>query len=92
MEKQQRGKTRAVVETLITFTPWLISMYTLYCLEYAELWTTETPHRGKTSVAILIIGMLSSFFVYSHFATKRNRQNVEPFAILPPISRARIDC
>ena len=53
--------------------PWLISMYTLYWLQYGEIWTTETAHRGKISVAILITGMGLSFLVHSFFA-KRARK------------------
>ena len=40
-------------------------MYTLYWLEYGEIWTTATPHRGKTSVIILLLGMSLSFLLYT---------------------------
>jgi hypothetical protein len=33
------------IKAAFAFTPWLISMYVLYYLEYGEVWTTETAHR-----------------------------------------------
>jgi hypothetical protein len=65
---------RSAVEVMLAFTPWLLSMYVLYWLEYGEIWTTETAHRGKIAVAILATGMLSSFIVQSYFV-KRRRKN-----------------
>ena len=56
------------LKVAIAFTPWLISMYVLYWLEYGEVWTPETAHRGKISVAILVVGMGLSFLVHSRFA------------------------
>jgi hypothetical protein len=56
------------IKAAFAFTPWLISMYVLYYLEYGEVWTTETAHRGKISVAILAVGMGLSFLVHSRFA------------------------
>lgn len=61
---------RNTLKVAIAFTPWLISMYVLYWLEYGEVWTTETAHRGKTSVAILAVGMGLSFLVQSRFAKR----------------------
>jgi hypothetical protein len=66
-------QTRYALEVVIAFTPWLISMYVLYWLEYGEIWTTETAHRGKISVAILAIGMGLSFLVHSHFAKREQK-------------------
>jgi hypothetical protein len=63
-----KRKTRYLLEIAIAFTPWLISMYTLYWLEYGEIWSTDTAHRGKISVAILVVGMVLSLFIQSHFA------------------------
>jgi hypothetical protein len=56
------------MQTVIAFVPWVLSAYLLYWLEYGEIWTTETAHRGKISVVILAIGMGLSFLVHSHFA------------------------
>ena len=63
-------QARHVLDTAMAFTPWLISMYTLYWLDYGEIWTSETAHRGKISVVILVIGMASSFFVHSYLARR----------------------
>ena len=59
-----------MIKVAIAMTPWLISMYVLYWLEYGEVWTTETAHRGKISVAILALGMGLSFLVQSRFAKR----------------------
>jgi hypothetical protein len=61
-------RARHALRVAIAFTPWLISMYVLYWLEYGEVWTTETAHRGKISAAILVVGMGLSFLVHSRFA------------------------
>jgi len=68
-----KTRTRHALEVVIAFTPWLISMYVLYWLEYGEIWTTETAHRGKIAVAILAVGMGLSFIVQSHFARREQK-------------------
>ena len=68
-----KTKTRYALEVAIAFTPWVISMYVLYWLDYSEIWTSETAHRGKIAVAILAVGMGLSFLVQSYFA-KRGRK------------------
>ncbi len=68
-----KTKTRYVLEVAIAFMPWLISMYVLYWLEYGEIWTSETAHRGKITVAILVVGMGLSFLVQSHFAEREQK-------------------
>jgi hypothetical protein len=68
-----KSQARYALEIAVAFMPWLISMYMLYWLEYGQIWTTETAHRGKISVAILITGMGLSFLVQSFFA-KRNKK------------------
>jgi len=66
-----KSQARNALKVAIAFIPWVISMYVLYWLEYGEIWTTETAHRGKTSVAILTLGMVASFLLYSHFARRK---------------------
>jgi len=66
-----KTRTRHVLEVAVAFTPWVISMFILYWLEYGEIWTTETTHRGKISVAILAVGMGLSLLVQSHFAKRK---------------------
>ena len=65
---------RHVLEVVIAFTPWVISMYTLYWLQYGEIWTTETAHRGKISVAILATGMVLSFLVQSRITGRKTKK------------------
>jgi len=73
MPKSLRIQTRHAFEVAIAFAPWVISMFTLYWLEYGEIWTTETAHRGKISVAILATGMSLSFLVHSHFSERAQK-------------------
>lgn len=65
MQKSTEHIGRYIGKILIAFIPWLVSMYTLYWLEYVQVWTLDTPHRGKTSVIILLLGMTLSFLLYS---------------------------
>jgi hypothetical protein len=67
MPKSLKTQTRHALEIAIAFTPWVISMIVLYWLQYGEIWTTETAHRGKITVAILAVGMGLSFLAHSHF-------------------------
>jgi hypothetical protein len=62
-----------MLEIAVAFLPWVVSMYTLYWLEYGQVWTTETPHRGKISVAILATGMVLSFIVQSRIAGPKQK-------------------
>ena len=66
-------KTRALraLQVAIAMTPWVISMFTLYWLEHGGIWTTETAHRGKISVSILLAGMVLSFLIQSRFVARR---------------------
>jgi hypothetical protein len=61
-------RTRKALRVAIALTPWLISMYVFFWLDHSEIWTSDTPHRGKISVAILGTGMLLSFLLHSHFS------------------------
>ena len=65
MLQTQAGKALKIA---IAFTPWLMAMYAFYWLDSSGIWTSETPHRGKLSVLILVTGMIASFLVQSHFA------------------------
>ncbi len=68
-----KQKARLALEIVIAFIPWLISMYVLYWLEYGELWTTETAHRGKIAFTILVAGMGLSFLVHSGLAKRKRK-------------------
>ncbi len=76
MQKSFKSRTRYALEVAITFLPWVISLYLLYWLEYGEIWTTETAHRGKITAAILAVGMGLSFLVKSRFA-KREQKSIQ---------------
>lgn len=73
MAKPSKSLARRALEVAISFVPWVISMYTLYWLEYGEIWTTNTPHRGKTSVTILVAGMVLTLLVYSYFSKREQK-------------------
>lgn len=65
MQKSTGHIGRYIAKVVIAFMPWVVSMYMLYWLEYGQIWTLETPHRGKSSVIILMIGMALSFLLYT---------------------------
>ena len=73
MPSSLKSKLRYSFEVAIAFAPWVLSMYVLYWLEYGEIWTTETAHRGKIAIAILALGMGLSFLVQSNIARRRKR-------------------
>lgn len=66
-----QSRARSALRIAVAMTPWLISMYTLYWLEHGEIWTTETAHRGKISVSILLTGMVLSFLIMSYLAARQ---------------------
>jgi len=66
-----KTKIQKALTPIIALTPWVISMYMFYWLEYSGTWTSDTPHRGKISVVILATGMLLSFLLQSHFIKRR---------------------
>ena len=70
MSDSPKTRTRRALEVAVAFTPWLVSMYLLYWLEYGAVWTTETAHRGKISVAILMSGMVLSFLIQSKISKR----------------------
>ena len=63
----QPFKTRVqyALGVALALTPWLLSMYLFYWLDSSGTWTSETPHRGKISVALLACGMGLSFLIHS---------------------------
>jgi hypothetical protein len=66
-------RTRNALKAVIALMPWLVSMYLYFWLDHSETWTSETPHRGKISVAILAAGMLLSFLLQSHFSKRQQK-------------------
>jgi hypothetical protein len=65
--------TRWALEVAIAFAPWVIAMYVFYWLYSNGIWTSDTAHRGKMSVALLASGMGLSFLVQSYFAERRQK-------------------
>ncbi len=68
-----KTKIRKALKVAIAFIPWLISIYLLYWFEYSEIWTNETAHRGKMSVAIIATGMGLSFLVRSRLVRRQKK-------------------
>jgi hypothetical protein len=64
-------QARHALQIAVAFAPWVASMFVLYWLEYGQIWTTDTAHRGKISVTILLVGMGLSFLVHSYFTKRR---------------------
>ncbi|MDE0989646.1 MAG: hypothetical protein OSA83_10485 [Pseudomonadales bacterium] len=70
MPEIPKSRTRSVLDIILAFLPWVVSMYVLYWFEYAAIWIPETPHRDKISLAILVLGMGASFLLYSYLARR----------------------
>ena len=66
-------KTRWALEVAIAFAPWVIAIYIFYWLYSNGIWATDTPHRGKMSVALLASGMGLSFLVQSRIARREQK-------------------
>lgn len=62
-----KTKMHYTLTIAIALTPWLLSMYVFYWLDSSGMWTSETPHRGKLSVVLLMVGMGLSFLTHSYF-------------------------
>ncbi len=73
MSKSLKAQSLYALEVAVAFVPWMISLYLLYWLEYAEIWTTETAHRGKIAGAIVGLGMALSFLLKSYFAKRKQK-------------------
>ena len=46
-------------------------MYFFHWLNVSGTWTTDTPHRGKLSVALLGTGMVASFLLHAWLAGRQ---------------------
>ena len=57
-------KSKKLIKAVYYFIPWAISIYIFYWLD-TNLWTYETPHRGKISVIIMLLGMTISLKIAS---------------------------
>ena len=63
----------------LALLPWVLSMYAFWWLD-TNLWTPETPHRGKLSVLLMGTGMALSFGLQSWFF---RRERAERLAAKP---------
>ncbi len=70
MPQSLKARMRYAFKVAFAMTPWVMAMYVFYWLNSSGTWTSETPHRGKISVAILASGMGLSFLVQSYFAKR----------------------
>ncbi len=52
-------------KTLSSFIPWVTSIYIFYWLD-SNIWSSETEHRGKLSVMIMLTGMYASLHVWNY--------------------------
>jgi len=73
MSNSLQIQARHALKVAMAFTPWLMSTYVLYWLQTGNIWTIETAHRGKISVAILALGMGLSFLVHSYFGKREQK-------------------
>jgi len=48
-----KKQTRHALELAIAFAPWVTASYVFYWLHTSEIWTSDTAHRGKMSIALL---------------------------------------
>ena len=65
MSEPLRQRVGKVLAHVLATLPWVLAMYLFYELDSSGVWTAETPHRGKLSVAMLGTGMLLSFIAHS---------------------------
>ncbi len=77
MPSSFKQQTRHALELVIAFAPWVTASYVFYWLHTNGIWTSDTAHRGKMSVALLAIGMGLSFLIQSHFVAARRRRYSE---------------
>ena len=62
----------------LSLLPWVAAMYGFYWLDTTGTWTSETPHRGKLSVALLSAGMALSFLAWSWLAKRVDARKDAP--------------
>ena len=73
MSNTLETRIRNAFKLAIAVAPWLVAMFLFWWLDFSGTWTSDTPHRGKLSVAILSAGMLLSFLLWSHFARREQK-------------------
>lgn len=73
MPRSLTSRIVKALQILVAFLPWIIASYVFYWLESSGTWTSDTPHRGKISVAILASGMILSFLIHSWFSKRSQK-------------------
>ena len=63
-------QTAWLMKSVVSFLPWIISIYFFYWLDQHVL-TIDTPHRGKLSVIIMSTGMVLSLLLWTYFKEKK---------------------
>ena len=76
MSNTLKTRARDAFKVAIAVTPWLVAMFLFWWLDSSGTWTSETPHRGKLSVALLSTGMLLSFLLWSPDVRRNNASNI----------------
>tara|TARA_B100000035_G_scaffold232904_1_gene201153 strand:- start:1010 stop:1213 length:204 start_codon:yes stop_codon:yes gene_type:complete len=49
----------------ISLTPWVVSLFLHYWLEYEKVWSVDMPYRALVSAILIFFGMALSFFLHS---------------------------
>ena len=60
------------LKAFLALAPLIGAMYALYYFGKYEVWIAETPHRDKITIAILVLGISISFWLYSLINPKKN--------------------
>lgn len=55
----------------IALSPWALSLYLQYWLEYDGIWSVDMPFRALLSAALIATGMLLSFWVYTRLVASK---------------------
>ena len=61
------------LRAFLALAPLIGAMYALYYFGKCEVWIPETPHRDKITLAILVLGVSISFWLYSLINPKKKR-------------------
>lgn len=80
MNPRFRQVSLRCLQVSLALVPAVAAMYLLYWLESSGTWSTQTAHRDKLTVLILLLGLAASFLVQSYFLRKpaeNRRQKIE---------------
>ena len=63
----------SAIKIAVALAPAIFSMFLLYWLETNEVWVPQTPHRDKMTIAILVVGLIMSFFAQSYLSRGKKK-------------------